>query len=113
MPLDFPPTPSVNELYTYGGYSWIWTGSAWNVYSASPTGNTGATGPQGPQGNTGPTGPQGNTGPTGPQGNTGPTGPQGNTGPTGAFPTDYVISIDGITGAVNLKPFIIAMATAL
>ena len=86
MPLDFPPTPSVNELYTYGGYSWIWTGSAWNVYSASPTGNTGATGP---------------------------TGPQGNTGPTGAFPTDYVISIDGITGAVNLKPFIIAMATAL
>jgi hypothetical protein len=92
MPLDFPPTPSVNELYTYGGYSWIWTGSAWNVYSASPAGNTGATGPQG---------------------NTGPTGPQGNTGPTGAFPTDYVISIDGITGAVNLKPFIIAMATAL
>lgn len=92
MALDFPPTPSVNELYTYGGYSWIWTGSAWNVYSASPTGNTGATGPQG---------------------NTGPTGPQGNTGPTGAFPTDYVISIDGITGAVNLKPFIIAMATAL
>jgi hypothetical protein len=92
MPLDFPPTPSVNELYTYGGYSWIWTGSAWNVYSASPTGNTGATGPQG---------------------NTGPTGPQGNTGPTGAFSTDYVISIDGVTGAVNLKPFIIAMATAL
>jgi hypothetical protein len=95
MPLDFPPTPSVNELYTYGGYSWIWTGSAWNVYSASLAGNTGATGPQGPQGNTG------------------STGPQGNTGPTGAFPTDYVISIDGITGAVNLKPFIIAMATAL
>jgi len=33
MPLDFPPSPSLNEIYTFGGSSWIWNGSAWNVYS--------------------------------------------------------------------------------
>lgn len=33
---------------------------------------------------------------------TGATGPQGNTGPTGAIPTDYVISVDGATGAVTI-----------
>lgn len=42
-------------------------------------------------------------------GPTGATGVTGATGPVG----DYVISVDGATGAVNLKPFIIAMATAL
>jgi hypothetical protein len=104
MPLDFPPTPSVNELYTYGGYSWIWTGSAWNVYSASPTGNTGATGPQG---NTGPQGPTGATGSQGPQGNTGATGsqgiqgPQGNTGATGAQGIQGIQGNTGATGATG------------
>ena len=73
-------------------------------------GSTGATGSQGIQGNTGATGPQGIQGNTGA---TGSQGPQGNTGATGAIPTDYVISVDGVTGAVNLKPFIIAMAVAL
>jgi len=81
-----------------------------NTGAQGSTGSTGATGSQGPQGNTGATGSQG------PQGNTGATGsqgPQGNTGATGAIPTDYVISVDGVTGAVNLKPFIIAMSIAL
>ena len=40
----------------------------------------------------------GNTGATGPQGN---TGNNGNTGATGAIPTDYVISFNGLTGAVT------------
>ena len=80
MPLDFPTSPALNEIYTFGGRSWIWNGTAWDVYSASPAGNTGATGPQG------------NTGATGPQGNTGATGPVG----------DYVISIRGLTGAVGI-----------
>ena len=160
MALDFPTSPALNEIYTYGGRSWQWNGTAWDVYStvsgnvvtklngltggvtlaagsnitltpvgntitiassgggatsSGPTGNTGATGPQGIQGttgNTGGTGPQGiqgttgNTGGTGPQGiqgvtgNTGGTGPQGiqgNTGPVG----DYVISFNGLTGAVT------------
>jgi hypothetical protein len=33
MPLDFPPSPSLNEIYTFGGRSWIWNGIAWDVYS--------------------------------------------------------------------------------
>jgi len=67
-------------------------------------GATGATGPQGLQGNTGATGPAGATGTqgnTGATGATGSQGPQGNTGATGAIPTDYVISFNGLTGAVN------------
>jgi hypothetical protein len=80
MPLDFPTSPALNEIYTFGGRSWIWNGTAWDVYSASPAGNTGATGPAGATGATGPQGPQGNTGNTG---GTGPQGPQGNTGNTG------------------------------
>ena len=46
-------------------------------------------------GSTGATGSQGATG------NTGATGPQGSTGATGAIPTDYVISINGATGAIT------------
>lgn len=33
MPLDFPTSPAVNEIYTFGGRSWIWNGIAWDVYS--------------------------------------------------------------------------------
>jgi len=55
------------------------------------TGATGATGPQGNTGTNGTIGINGNTGPTGPQGVTGATGPVG----------DYVISINGQTGAVE------------
>ena len=89
MPLDFPTSPTLNEIYTFGGRSWQWNGTAWDVYS---TGTSGATGATGPQGNTGATGPTGATGSQGPQGNTGATGPVG----------DYVISIRGLTGAVGI-----------
>jgi len=34
MPLDFPPSPTLNEIYTFGGRSWQWNGTAWDVYSA-------------------------------------------------------------------------------
>ena len=33
MPLDFPTSPGPNEIYTFGGRSWIWNGIAWDVYS--------------------------------------------------------------------------------
>lgn len=130
MALDFPTNPALNEIYTYGGRSWQWNGTAWDVYNAAsgltqyvsqlnglcgsiniaagtsisvtPSGNTltiaytggggggntGATGATGPQGNTGATGA---TGSQGIQGNTGATGPVG----------DYVISFNGLTGAVT------------
>lgn len=33
MPLDFPTSPSLNQIYTYGSRSWIFNGSAWDVYA--------------------------------------------------------------------------------
>jgi hypothetical protein len=71
MPLDFPSSPGLNDLYTFNGKTWKWDGSGWISY------NIGLTGPVGPQGSIGPT------------------------GPTGAIPTDYVISFNGSTGIVT------------
>ena len=44
----------------------------------------------------------GATGSVGATGATGPTGAAGATGATGAIPTDYVISINGLTGTIGL-----------
>jgi len=46
MPLDFPTSPSVNEVYSSGGNAWVWDGTAWNASSSVSvfTGATGATG---------------------------------------------------------------------
>ena len=74
MPLDFPTSPVLNELYTFGGKTWKWDGAGWVSY------NVGLIGPAGP------------TGATGPQGIQGPTGPIG----------DYVISVGGKTGSIGL-----------
>lgn len=48
MPADFPASPSVNDVYTFSGKSWIWTGVAWNAINPNAIGPTGPTGPQGP-----------------------------------------------------------------
>lgn len=32
MPLDFPPSPSVNNTYSFGGKTWKWNGAAWEVF---------------------------------------------------------------------------------
>ena len=45
MPLDFPTSPSVGDLYTYNNRTWQWNGSAWALLAASainniPIGNT-------------------------------------------------------------------------
>ena len=80
MPLDFPTSPVLNELYTFGGKTWKWDGAGWvsyNVGLISTTGATGATGPTGANGVDGPTGPQGDQGIAG---ITGPTGPSGESG---------------------------------
>lgn len=74
MPLiNFPSAPALNQVYIYEGKSWIWNGSAWDVFpvSYSQVGNQGPTGPTGPQGPSGTGGGSGGTGATGP---TGPTG---------------------------------------
>jgi len=60
MPINFPDSPNVSDLFTIGGKTWIWDGSVWDTVTTA----IGAQGPTGPQGDfvTGP------TGPTGPQG---------------------------------------------
>jgi plastocyanin len=35
MPIDFPSTPALFEVYTASGTSWQWDGTAWNVLSAN------------------------------------------------------------------------------
>lgn len=35
MPLDFPPSPSVGTIYSFGGNSWRWNGYAWESYSSA------------------------------------------------------------------------------
>ena len=129
MALDFPPSPSVGYIYTYGGRSWQWNGTAWDVYTApggltqyvsqlnglcgsiniaggssisvTPTGNTLTIAYTGTGGGGG--GSTGPTGPTGPQGNTGTNGATGPTGPQGnTGPVgDYVSTFNGLTGAVT------------
>lgn len=74
-----------NYISTVGGVAGA-TGATGATGSQGATGATGATGSQGVQGNTGATGSQ---------------GVQGNTGATGAIPTDYVVSFNGLTGAVQ------------
>jgi hypothetical protein len=39
MPLDFPANPSPNDTYTFGGKTWIWNGSAWDLASAGAINN--------------------------------------------------------------------------
>jgi collagen type VII alpha len=88
MPLNFPTSPVLNELYTFNGKTWKWDGAGWVSYNVALVG----TGAGGNTGATGPTGPTGNDGPQGIRGNTGPTGPVG----------DFVISFNGMTGIVSL-----------
>jgi hypothetical protein len=98
-PIDFPNSPTLNQLFSAGDQLWYWDGSVWRISVAQgpvgPTGPTGSQGVTGPTGAastvTGPTGPTGSTGLQGPTGPTGITGPTGSTGPTGPV----FINIDG------------------
>jgi hypothetical protein len=93
--IDFPNSPSLNDVFTVGNNSWKWNGTTWNVVRIA----TGATGPTGPTGPTstvaGPTGPTGATGIQGPTGPTGPAstvaGPTGPTGPGGYVPSGWTL----------------------
>lgn len=33
MPLDFPLSPALNQVYSIGGKSWKWNGDAWETYN--------------------------------------------------------------------------------
>jgi hypothetical protein len=85
--IDFPNSPTLNQVFTVGTNSWKWNGSTWNVVRVAAVGPQGPQGIQGATGLTGPAGPAGPTGATGAAGATGPQGPtgaQGIQGPTGA-----------------------------
>lgn len=105
MALDFPSNPTVNDIYSYGGYKWICIqGGAtpkWQAITSSLQGTTGTQGIQGNQGTIGIqgfTGIQGFYGIQGIQGNQGTTGTQGQTGTQGATGTQGFVGNQGIQG---------------
>ena len=65
MPLNFPDTPSLNQIYTSGSNSWQWDGTVWNAISSAQVGINGSVGATGATGSTGATGPTGATGAAG------------------------------------------------
>lgn len=68
MPLNFPDSPSLNQVYTSGSNSWQWDGTVWNALSSSVVGINGSNGSTGATGAAGVTGATGATGPQGPAG---------------------------------------------
>lgn len=38
MAIDFPSSPALNQVYTFGTRSWVWNGVGWTVIPAT-TGN--------------------------------------------------------------------------
>ena len=58
--LDFPASPSTNDIHTENGVSWKWNGSAWT--RLGDVGAQGAQGAQGVQGAVGAQGAQGHQG---------------------------------------------------
>ena len=80
--LDFPASPSTNDIHTENGVSWKWTGSAWT--RLGDPGVAGAVGAQGAQGVQGAAGSAGSAGAVGAQGAQGAQGVQGAVGAQGA-----------------------------
>ena len=77
MPLNFPTSPVLNQLYTFNGKTWKWDGAGWRSYNVAIPASQGPTGP------------------------TGPAGADGSGG--GGISGPYVISINGITGYVGIS----------
>jgi hypothetical protein len=51
--IDFPNSPTLNQVYTVGNRVWKWNGTTWDALRSTvpySTGATGATGPTGPTG---------------------------------------------------------------
>jgi len=56
--IDWPTAPTVGQVYSFNGITYVWTGTKWQTGTA-PVSLTGPTGPAGGAGTTGPTGPTG------------------------------------------------------
>lgn len=98
MSVNFPDSPTTNQVYTVGGRQWRWNGYGWELLTTGTIGSTGATGS--PGGATGATGPLGASGSTGPLGSTGATG-IGSTGATGIQGPIGSTGATGQTGATG------------
>ena len=83
--LDFPASPSTNDIHTENGVSWKWNGSAWTrLGDVGAQGSQGAQGHQGVQGAAGAAGAVGALGGQGVQGAAGTAGAQGAQGHQGS-----------------------------
>lgn len=103
MAINFPNSPSLNDIHSHGGSSWLWDGVSWISLGQTP--DTGPQGPQGPQGPSGANGTSGVNGPQGPQGPAGPTGPSGTgTGNPGSTRNIYVGDGTTNTFALTVPP---------
>ena len=100
MALNFPDSPSVNDIFTSSNSRWIWNGTSW-VRQGTPgtQGAQGAQGAQGVQGSQGTTGPQGAQGYQGVQGAQGDVGAQGVQGAQGSTGVQGTVGAQGSTGA--------------
>jgi len=98
MPLSFPNTPYLNQVYSYGSLTWSWNGKAWKAIGTAQ-GLQGIQGPQGIQGLLGTQGIQGVQGPQGIQGLLGIQGIQGVQGLNGLFAAQ---GIQGLTGSQGI-----------
>lgn len=94
MPLDFPSSPSPNQIYTYGSRSWIWNGVAWDSYAVSSGNVTSVNGLTGELGLSG-----GNSISINSSGNTLVVSYTG----TGSSFNDVVTSFNGKTGSVGIS----------
>ena len=102
MALDFPTSPTLNDTYTFGSYTWQYNGYGWQLLGNGVIGYTGSQGYTGSastvigytgsQGNLGYTGSQGVIGYTGSKGDIGYTGSKGDIGYTGSSSTESVLS---------------------
>ena len=102
MALNFPNSPSLNDIHTENGTRWQWNGSSWTrVVTTGAQGFQGDAGAQGDAGPAGATGAQGANGPTGAQGAAGPTGAQGDTGAQGGTGSTGAQGADGNFGGAT------------
>ena len=87
MPINFPSSPTIGDVYSYNTRNWKWDGTAW--YQVTLT-----FGPTGPTGPTGTTGDDSTVpGPTGPGGTNGTDGTNGTNGANDITP---ILMLGGI-----------------
>ena len=93
MAIDFPNSPSINEVHSDGLASWTWTGYAWKRIP-----DPGAKGEPGIQGPTGPTGLTGSQGDKGEPGNVLAKGVKGEPGEKGQKGDVFAKGVKGEVG---------------